>query len=317
MASNPAVTWLLPVRNGMPFLPSTLASIANQTYRNFRVLAWDNGSMDETVAELRRWIPERLPGEIVAGIPLPLGMSLRAMVERCETELCARIDADDINLPERLEKQVAFLEKHPGTAVLGAQVNTIDGEGRQLERWHFSSGDAETRWRLRWANPISHPAVLFRRSVVLRAGNYQDCQAAEDFDLWMRVAELAEIRNHPEVLLQYRRTQGSVMAAISDHLSVERRVMQKNARQIFPEMPEEAALELWGATHPREPQGVPRLKHLFALRRSARRFAGRTGKPAPYFTGTETFRLQEDRIKMGLYERLHLAGLARWRRGRL
>jgi glycosyltransferase involved in cell wall biosynthesis len=310
------VTWLLPVRNGMPFLPQTLQSIATQTYQNVRILAWDNASTDETVEELQRWIPRRIPGTVVAGDPRPLGLCLAAMVERCQTELCARIDADDINLPERLERQVAFLEEHPQTAVLGAQVNTIDEDGRRLERWHFSTDDAETRWRLRWENPISHPAVLFRRRVVLRAGNYQECQAAEDFDLWMRVADLAEIRSHPEVLLHYRRSQGSVMAGVTDHVSIERRVMQKNASRLFPEMSEAAALELWEAAHPREPQRDPRLKHLRALRRSARLFAERTGRAAAYFTATETFRLQEDRIKMRLYERMHLTPLVRWKRGR-
>lgn len=299
----------------MPYLLSTLESIASQTYRPFKIIAWDNGSTDETVTELRRWIPHRIPGSIVLDHPLPLGPSLAAMVDRSDTELCARIDADDTNLPDRLEKQVAFLQAHPETGLLGAQVTTIDGTGRQLEHWHFPAGDAETRWQLRWANPISHPSVLFRRSVVLRAGNYHDCQSAEDFDLWMRVAEVAEIRNHPEVLLQYRRTPASVMGGVTDHVSIERRVMKRNAGQLFAELSEAAALDLWEATHPREPQRPSRFKHLFALRQNARLFAERVGKPASYFTATETFRRQEDRIKMHLYERLHVAPVVRWKRG--
>jgi len=279
------------------------------------MLAWDNASTDETVEELRRWIPERIPGRIVTGEPLPLGLSLAAMVERSETELCARIDADDVNLPDRLEKQVAFMSAQPEVAVLGAQVNTIDGEGRHLERWHFPCGDADTRWRLRWLNPISHPAAMFRRSVVLRAGNYRDCHASEDFDLWVRVAAMAEIRNVPEVLLYYRRTPESVMSKVTDHVAIERRVMQKNARQLFPEMDEAAATDFWEATHPREPQRAGGLKHLFALRRSARLLAERSGKPSRYFLDTETFRHQEDRIKMRMYERLGLGRLVRWKRG--
>ena len=102
------VTWLIPVLNGMPYISETLASIEAQTYQNWEVLVWDNGSTDGTLEELEKWIPTRLPGRIITGEPLSLGDSLARMVEECKTELCARIDADDINLPERLEKQVAF-----------------------------------------------------------------------------------------------------------------------------------------------------------------------------------------------------------------
>src|SRR5438552_5677499 len=106
---NERVTWLMPVKNGMPYLSETLASIEAQTYRDWEILVWDNGSTDGTLDELRRWIPSRLPGRIIDNRPLSLGNSLAALVEAAGTELCARIDADDVNYPERLERQVAFL----------------------------------------------------------------------------------------------------------------------------------------------------------------------------------------------------------------
>ena len=119
------VTWLLPVKNGMPYLPETLASIAAQTYHDWEVLAWDNGSTDGTVEELQKWIPSRLPGRVITGQPLSLGDSLAEMVQQCNTEFCARIDADDVNVPERLERQVAFLLAHPEVAVVGSQINRL------------------------------------------------------------------------------------------------------------------------------------------------------------------------------------------------
>jgi glycosyltransferase involved in cell wall biosynthesis len=96
------VTWLLPVKDGMPYLPETLASIESQTYRNWQVLAWDNGSTDGTVAELHKWMPSRLPGKVIDYEQLSLANSLAKLVETAEIEFCARIDADDINYPERL-----------------------------------------------------------------------------------------------------------------------------------------------------------------------------------------------------------------------
>ena len=201
------VTWLLPVKNGMPFLPETLASIQAQTYRDWEILAWDNGSTDGTIEELRRWIPARLPGRIVTDRPLGLGASLAQMVLHCETELCARIDADDINIPERLERQVAFLCAHSDVAAVGSQMSLIDKHGncrgeagalplRHSDIVHFNLH----------GNGMAHPTVLFRRSAVLEAGNYRDVGPinVEDYDLWLRMSAQHQLANLDVPLLRYR-----------------------------------------------------------------------------------------------------------------
>src|SRR5579863_7830623 len=103
------VTWLISTKQSMPFLPLTLESIANQTYRNQKILAWDDCSTDGSLEELRRWIPSRIPGRIFAGKSLRLGPCLAYLVEQADTELCARIDGDDIAYPHRLERQVAYM----------------------------------------------------------------------------------------------------------------------------------------------------------------------------------------------------------------
>src|ERR1700761_6907929 len=100
------VTWIMPVKNGMPYLRLTLESIANQTYKNHSIIVWENGSTDGTLEELRRWIPSRIPGFVVPGQPPSIGGSSAALVREAKTELCARTDADDIQLPDRLAVQV-------------------------------------------------------------------------------------------------------------------------------------------------------------------------------------------------------------------
>ena len=213
--SQNRVTWLLPIKNGMPFLPETLASIAAQTYPNHKVLAWDNGSTDGTLEELRRWIPERIPGCIIVNRPMGLGASLREMVEEAETELCVRIDADDINLPERLQKQVAFLNNHPEVAVVGCQVEEIDGHGNRLGRaWTLPCTHVEIVHFLLWGWAFWHPSVMFRRSAVLEAGNYHAVGDVnvEDLDLWYRMAAQFKLANLEDTLLYYRRHEGSVTA---------------------------------------------------------------------------------------------------------
>lgn len=208
---NDRVTWLIPIKNGMPYLPETLASIEAQTYKNWEILVWDNGSTDGTLEELKRWIPDRLPGKIVTGEPLTLGGSLARMVEICETELCARIDADDINLPDRLEEQVKFLAAHPDVALLGSLLYFIDEQGiSQKDLYPLPSDDNDIMHGMLTRNTIFHPSVMFRRSAVLQVGNYRDLYLQwnkvniEDYDLWLRVAQKYKLANLKIPLVKYR-----------------------------------------------------------------------------------------------------------------
>lgn len=203
---KPSVTWLLPVKNGMPYLPETLASIAAQTYREGQVLAWDNGSTDGTVEELRRWIPACLPGRVVTERPMGLGASLAAMIETCETEFCARIDADDVNQPERLERQVAFLREHPEVAAVGTWTTRLDASGADLGPLHrFPTQHEDIVHHLLFANALAHPTVLLRRAAVLEVGNYYDLSPVEDYDLWLRMAAARfRLANLNEYLVRYR-----------------------------------------------------------------------------------------------------------------
>jgi len=214
---TPAVTWLLPVKNGMPFLRETLASIKSQVYRDWQVLAWDNGSTDETVEELRRWIPARLPGRIVIDRPLGLGASLAEMVDLCKTEFCARIDADDVNLPLRLQEQIAFLRNHPDVAVVGSQVIRIDEAGREHGQFHqLPSRHDDIVHRMLYAWVMWHPTVVFRRQAVMTVGNYRDFSPLiEDYDLWMRLAVRNQLANLDGCLVNYRvREEGATEQAI-------------------------------------------------------------------------------------------------------
>jgi acetyltransferase-like isoleucine patch superfamily enzyme len=202
---NDRVTWLIPILNGMPYLPETLASIEAQTYTNWEVLVWDNGSTDGTLEELQKWIPARLPGRIFTGEPHGVGGSLKRLVEECKTELCARIDADDINFLERLEIQVSFLDANPEIAILGSQMKYIDGKGNVQEPiYHVPLEHNDIVHGLLKSNCIGHPSIIFRRSAVLQVGNYRDVKNVEDYDLWLRLAAQFKFANLEQPLVYYR-----------------------------------------------------------------------------------------------------------------
>lgn len=202
----PLVSWLLPVKNGMPFLPETLASIAAQTERDFEVLVWDNGSTDGTLEELHRWIPVRLPGRIISGDPRGVGGALAGLVALSSAEFCARLDADDLALPDRLARQLTFLQANPGVTVVGTALATINAAGRNLETTlSYPLTHEEIVIRALTENPLGHPSVLFRRATVLAAGNYHELPNVEDYDLWLRMAAAGhQLANLPDALTRYR-----------------------------------------------------------------------------------------------------------------
>jgi glycosyltransferase involved in cell wall biosynthesis len=296
------VTWLMPVKNGMPYLPETLASIETQTYRNWEVLIWDNGSTDGTLDELRRWIPSRLPGRLVHNRPLSLGNSLASLVEAARTELCARIDADDINYPERLERQLAFLRARPEVILVGTDIEFIDDKGSVIPgAWTHQHEDADIRWQLRWECPSCHPTVLFRRSAVIAAGNYRDCMPYEDHDLWLRMALSGEMANLPAVLVKYRMRGTSVCGqyaeqcagvpsgrlydAMFDAMAI------KNADILFSGIPASEALELRHKVISRSPQ--VRIHDVVRFHQAATASAVAVNKPPSYFRRTQLYSGQQ------------------------
>lgn len=232
----------------MPFLPETLASLASQTFKDFEVLAWDNGSTDGTIEELQRWIPARLPGRIITGQPRGVGGALAGLVELSQAEFCARIDADDIALPDRLAQQFAFLQAHPEIAVTGGQVEAIDAHGENMGyilAYPWEHEDLVIKMLVE--NPVGHPSVLFRRNAVLEAGNYRELPNVEDYELWLRMAQKQRLANLPEVVLKYR---------IHDQSCTRQAVRQKALHAKLDAVYLEHAAALYGLT----PQEAARLR---------------------------------------------------------
>ena len=207
----PQITIILPVLNAMPFLTEALASLEIQTFRDFEVCLWDNGSTDGSLEEAHRWIPERLSGRVVSGNPLPLHQCLERMVVDSKTEFLARMDGDDICLPDRLNVQFAEMNKDDSLAALGGQLRFIDETGKTLMGdFLYPYQFRDVLSRMLFQCPLPHPAVMFRRSKVVSAGNYRVPKPMEDFDLWFRLANEGSLRNLKDPLLLYRITDKSV-----------------------------------------------------------------------------------------------------------
>jgi glycosyltransferase involved in cell wall biosynthesis len=201
MSSKALVTVLLPVFNAEQYLGEALESLARQTMRDFEVVAVDDGSTDRSggiLAEAaRRWPWFSLIVQENQGLAAALNTAFR----HSRSPFVARMDADDIALPERLARQLSFLNAHPEVAVCGTAMRTIGVDhGGQLI---YPQGDSAIKARLVFGCAIAHPTVMARRNAFARQeGPYAG--SAEDYDLWLRLGERDRFENLPDLLHLYR-----------------------------------------------------------------------------------------------------------------
>lgn len=196
------VTVVMPVLNGEAHVAEAVASILRQTLRDFELLVIDDGSSDQSAAVVEGF---RDPRVRVLRNPTNLGViaSLNRGLDAAESEYVARMDADDVSLPERLERQVAFLEAHRDVGVLGTRIRFF---GQSDGVWDVPADHASIRCHLLFGNALAHPTVMLRAAVLRRHGLRYDARQihVEDYDLWVRCAEHTRLENLPEPLLRYR-----------------------------------------------------------------------------------------------------------------
>jgi len=211
--AGPLVSVLLASRNGSRYLEESLGSLAAQSYPSIEILCVDDGSTDPT-PEILRAFAGRHPGvrlHRTEGIGLAGALALAATHAR--GVYLARQDDDDRSHPERIARQVATLDAHPDTAVLGTAATVLDEGGNRVATYPVTTDPASIRRTLHRATPFVHGSVMMRRDAYERAGGYRAAfRASQDFDLWLRIAPDAGLANLPEPLYEWRSHPGGVFA---------------------------------------------------------------------------------------------------------
>lgn len=212
---RPTVSVLLAVYNGGRYLPASLDSLLHQTLRDIEVIAVDDGSTDDSAALLAAVSRHDARLKVVSRENRGLSFSLNEARALATGRYLARMDADDLCLPRRLELQATFLDAHPDVDVCGSFARTFGAFPWRSVRPPVA--DAAIRCELVFNNPLVHPAVMLRADVFDRLGGYDPAIAyAQDYELWSRALGLAGFANLPRTLLRYRRHReqmGSVYAA--------------------------------------------------------------------------------------------------------
>jgi len=245
--SLPKVTVLMPVHNGAPYLRQAVDSILGQTYPEFELLVIDDASTDGSWDILSALRDPRI--RLVRHAEnLDLVATLNEGLELARGEYVARMDQDDISLPERLERQAAFLDRQGEVGIVAVAARLIDGADRPGAVLPLLEGHNLLRWSFCFGCPIAHAGVMMRRSLVLAAGAYRaEAFRCEDYDLWTRALGRTRLAMIPEVLLNLRRHASSMTRVWpEDNVRNALRVAATHIRTIAGEEPPPGALRtLW------------------------------------------------------------------------
>lgn len=201
------VSVILPIyKERIEWVKIAIDSILNQTYRDFELLLInDNPESRENIALISGYEQrdKRVKG-ILHEENMGLPRSLNLAIKEAKGKYIARMDADDVSMPERFSKQVAFMDAHPEVGVVGAQGITIDENGKFLNKKNMYEKDADLKGATLFYTPFIHPVVMFRRELVLNNLYDENCRVGQDRELWARLKDKTNFYNIPEVLIKYR-----------------------------------------------------------------------------------------------------------------
>lgn len=210
-AAAPRVSVVMAVHDGERFVGEAVDSILGQRFGDLELLVVDDGSTDRSADVVRARVDPRLR-VIVNEENLGLARSLNRGIADARGELIARLDADDVAEPERLTRQVAFLDAHPDVALVGSWYVEMSEDGTLGARRTFPTEHWDLRWHLCLYCPFVHSAAVWRRAFVdAQVGRYDEqFSYSMDYDLWRRIAARARVANVPMPLVRMRSHGGSM-----------------------------------------------------------------------------------------------------------
>jgi glycosyltransferase involved in cell wall biosynthesis len=240
----------MPVRDGGEHLRTAVDSILGQTLDDIELVLVDDGSRDDAIAHLDAIDDDRLQRFANPGQGIVSALNYAAFMAR--GDYIARMDADDVAFPERLERQVELLEREPGVGIVGAEVEIFaeDGVGegyRRYEQWvNGLRSPADIAREIFVESPIPHPTAMLSSRLFRALGGYREVAWAEDYDLWLRAHLQGVGMAKPDgVLLQWRDREGRLSRADSRY-TVER-FLDAKAHYLARSRLRNRAAVIWGA----------------------------------------------------------------------
>ena len=211
--NNPLISVVMPVYNGEKYLREAIDSVLNQSFSDFEFIIVNDGSTDSTESIILSYNDKRI--SYLKQNNSGVGPSLKNGCNVAKGEYIARMDADDICLPERFAIEIAYLEKNRDTILVSSAVQYINENGDDIGRSFPYTKNFAIKKRLITHNPICHPSVMMRKEAYKLSNGYLNIQPFEDHILWLSLLKHGKFYNFRFPLLRYRMLNDSVSRNIS------------------------------------------------------------------------------------------------------
>ncbi|MCL2312733.1 MAG: glycosyltransferase [Firmicutes bacterium] len=200
----PLISVLMPAYNAEKYIGEAITSVLNQTFTDFELVVINDGSTDNTEEIILSFKDERIR-YVINESNLKLIATLNKGIDLALGKYIARIDADDICLLNRFEKQIAFFEKHPDYVLCGSWAHLINSQGEMTGRVKYIDTHNLLKISLLFTVPLIHPSVMAKTDILKQFKYSASALHTEDFDLWLRIVNAGyKIANIPEYLIKYR-----------------------------------------------------------------------------------------------------------------
>jgi len=200
---------VIPLKNGEKYIKEALSScIAQQTQYNFEIVICNDGSDDNSLRVIKKFIDSNSQYSFkLIDSPRPgIVEALNFAIENSKSDLILRFDQDDLMSVERIQTQVKFMKCNPGVVLAGSQINIFgDREINNEKKYKYPEENEEILKKIPFSNCFAHPAVAFRKDVFKGVGGYRvGLDGCEDYDLWLRMVRQGKVINLHQKLTYYR-----------------------------------------------------------------------------------------------------------------
>ncbi len=213
--NKPLVSVVLCTFNDGELLRQAIESVLAQTYNHFEFIIWNDGSTDETENIIKSYNDDRI--QYFYHENTGLGLALKMACEKAKGKYIARADGDDICLPQRLEKQVDFMESHPDYVLISANTITIDNHNNEYGRTYICTWDKALRKMFKYSSPIIHPASMFRTEVYKKTSGYLNMRRCQDHFLFAQMVKYGKVGNLKAPLIKYRPDPVNLMGIVNNN----------------------------------------------------------------------------------------------------
>lgn len=187
--NTPQISTIMSVYNGHKFLAETIESMLGQTYSDFEFIIIDDGSTDGSLNIINDFSQKDPRIQVIQNRGnIGLALSLNKGIQIAKGKYIARMDADDVCLPERFQVQLDYLKEHPEIWILGSGIIHIDDEGKQVRQISYPASPNRLRWNMLFGTTglVCHPCAMMRSEKIREVGLYRNLPASQDMDLWCR-----------------------------------------------------------------------------------------------------------------------------------